>query len=156
VLYACDAKKGNCTDFHSLFIAMARSQGIPARFEIGFPLPADKQSSEIAGYHCWSDFYVDGKGWIPVDISEAWKHQEKRDYFFGAHDVNRVQFNTGRDLTPESSAGRQTAKLFCISLCGSRRAGVSQCLTGLFLCGCSYGVSGEKNRPALRSRRSAT
>jgi transglutaminase-like putative cysteine protease len=98
VLYACDAKKGNCTDFHSLFIAMARSQGIPARFEIGFPLPADKHSSEIAGYHCWSDFYVDGKGWIPVDISEAWKHPEKRDYFFGSHDVNRIQFSRGRDL----------------------------------------------------------
>jgi transglutaminase-like putative cysteine protease len=98
VLYACDAKKGNCTDFHSLFISMARSQGIPARFEIGFPLPADKHSAEIAGYHCWSDFYIDGKGWIPVDISEAWKHQEKRDYFFGSHDVNRVQFSMGRDL----------------------------------------------------------
>jgi transglutaminase-like putative cysteine protease len=98
VLYACDAKKGNCTDFHSLFIAMARSQGIPARFEIGFPLPPDKHSAEIAGYHCWSDFYVDGKGWIPVDISEAWKHPEKRDYFFGSHDVNRVQFSMGRDL----------------------------------------------------------
>jgi transglutaminase-like putative cysteine protease len=98
VLYACDAKKGNCTDFHSLFIAMARSQGIPARFEIGFPLPPDQHSVEIAGYHCWSDFYVDGKGWVPVDISEAWKHQEKRDYFFGAHDVNRVQFSMGRDL----------------------------------------------------------
>lgn len=98
VLYACDAKKGNCTDFHSLFISMARSQGIPARFEIGFPLPPDKNSAEIAGYHCWSDFYIDGKGWIPVDISEAWKHQEKRDYFFGAHDVNRVQFSMGRDL----------------------------------------------------------
>jgi len=98
VLYACDAKKGNCTDFHSLFIAMARSQGIPARFEIGFPLPPDKHSTEIAGYHCWADFYIDGKGWIPVDISEAWKHQEKRDYFFGSHDVNRVQFSMGRDL----------------------------------------------------------
>ena len=98
VLYACDAKKGNCTDFHSLFIAMARSQGIPARFEIGFPLPPDKHSAEIAGYHCWADFYIDGKGWIPVDISEAWKHQEKHDYFFGAHDVNRVQFSMGRDL----------------------------------------------------------
>jgi transglutaminase-like putative cysteine protease len=98
VLYACDAKKGNCTDFHSLFIAMARSQGIPARFEIGFPLPPDKHSAEVAGYHCWADFYVDGKGWIPVDISEAWKHQEKRDYFFGSHDVNRVQFSMGRDL----------------------------------------------------------
>lgn len=98
VLYACDAKKGNCTDFHSLFISMARSQEIPARFEIGFPLPADKHSAEIAGYHCWSDFYIDGKGWIPVDISEAWKHPDKRDYFFGAHDVNRVQFSMGRDL----------------------------------------------------------
>jgi len=98
VLYACDAKKGNCTDFHSLFIAMARSQGIPARFEIGFPLPPDKHSAEIAGYHCWSDFYVDGKGWIPVDISEAWKHPDKRDYFFGSHDVDRVQFSMGRDL----------------------------------------------------------
>jgi len=98
VLYACGAKKGNCTDFHSLFIAMARSQGIPARFEIGFPLPPDKHSAEIAGYHCWSDFYVDGKGWVPVDISEAWKHPEKRDYFFGSHDVNRVQFSMGRDL----------------------------------------------------------
>ena len=49
VLYACDAKKGNCTDFHSLFIAMARSQGIPARFEIGFPLPSDKHSGGTAG-----------------------------------------------------------------------------------------------------------
>jgi hypothetical protein len=98
VLYACDAKKGNCTDFHSLFIAMARSQGIPARFEIGFPLAPDKHSAEIAGYHCWADFYIDGKGWIPVDISEAWKHQEKREYFFGSHDVNRVQFSMGRDL----------------------------------------------------------
>jgi len=98
VLYACEAKKGNCTDFHSLFIAMARSQGIPARFEIGFPLPPDKRAAEIAGYHCWADFFEPIHGWIPVDISEAWKHQEKRDYFFGAHDDNRVQFTMGRDL----------------------------------------------------------
>jgi transglutaminase-like putative cysteine protease len=98
VLYACDAKKGNCTDFHSLFIAMARSQGIPARFEIGFPLPPDKHTGEIAGYHCWADFFEPQHGWIPVDISEAWKHPEKKDYFFGGHDANRVQFTIGRDL----------------------------------------------------------
>jgi transglutaminase-like putative cysteine protease len=77
---------------------MARSQGIPARFEIGFPLPADKRSAEIEGYHCWAEFFEPTRGWIPVDISEAWKHPEKRDYFFGAHDDNRVQFTMGRDL----------------------------------------------------------
>jgi transglutaminase-like putative cysteine protease len=98
VLYACAARKGNCTDFHSLFIAMARSQGIPARFEIGFPLPADQHAAEIAGYHCWADFFEPRHGWVPVDISEAWKHPEKQAYFFGAHDDNRVQFTMGRDL----------------------------------------------------------
>ena len=97
-LWACDSKHGNCTDFHSVFISMARSQKIPARFQIGFPLPADKTSAEIPGYHCWAEFYLDSAGWVPVDISEAWKHQEKHDYFFGAHDVNRVQFTQGRDL----------------------------------------------------------
>src|SRR5215470_4512723 len=98
-LWACDSKRGNCTDFHSLFISMARSVKIASRFEIGFPLPADKQSAEVAGYHCWSDFYISSIGWIPIDISEAWKHQELHNYYFGAHDVNRVQFTVGRDLT---------------------------------------------------------
>ena len=97
-LWACDSKRGNCTDFHSVFISMARSQKIPARFEIGFQLPPDKSSAEIAGYHCWAEFYTRERGWFPVDISEAWKHQEKKDYFFGAHDVDRVQFSVGRDL----------------------------------------------------------
>src|SRR5258706_8627900 len=97
-LWACDAKHGNCTDFRSVFISMARGEKIPARFQIGFPLPADKHSAEIPGYHCWAEFYLDSAGWVPVDISEAWKHQEKHDYFFCAHDVNRMQFTQGRDL----------------------------------------------------------
>jgi len=97
-LWACDSKHGNFTDFHSVFISMARAEKIPARFEIGFPLPSDKHSAEIPGYHCWAEFYLNSTGWVPVDISEAWKHQEKHDYFFGAHDVNRMQFTQGRDL----------------------------------------------------------
>jgi hypothetical protein len=97
-LWACDSKRGNCTDFHSLFISMARSQHIPAKFEIGFSLPEGQSSAEIPGYHCWAEFYTRERGWFPVDISEAWQHQDKKDYFFGAHDVNRVQFTVGRDL----------------------------------------------------------
>jgi len=97
-IWACTAKRGNCTDFHSLFIGMMRAAGIPARFEIGFPLPADQHAGAIAGYHCWAEFYVAPYGWIPVDASEAWKHPEKKNYFFGAHDDNRVQFTVGRDI----------------------------------------------------------
>jgi transglutaminase-like putative cysteine protease len=97
-VWACTSKHGNCTDFHSLFIGMMRSAGIPARFEIGFPLPEGKSEGDISGYHCWAEFYLNGIGWIPVDASEAWKNPAKRDYFFGAHDDNRVFFTYGRDL----------------------------------------------------------
>ncbi|HZD32857.1 MAG TPA: transglutaminase domain-containing protein, partial [Candidatus Angelobacter sp.] len=98
-VWACDAKHGNCTDFHSPFIGMMRADGIPARFDIGFPLPENKASGDIPGYHCWAEFYSKNIGWIPVDISEAWKAQEKRDYFFGTIDANRIKFSTGRDIT---------------------------------------------------------
>jgi transglutaminase-like putative cysteine protease len=98
IFFACDAKRGNCTDFHALFIGLSRAAGIPARFSIGFPLPEKRGEAEISGYHCWAEFYLKGYGWVPVDCSEAWKHPEKRDYFFGGHDENRVQLSTGRDL----------------------------------------------------------
>lgn len=98
IYYACDIKQGNCTDFHAVFIGFARAVGIPARFEIGFPLPEQRGAAEIAGYHCWAHFYLKPYGWIPVDASEAFKNPAKRDYFFGALDENRVLFSQGRDL----------------------------------------------------------
>jgi transglutaminase-like putative cysteine protease len=97
-VWACDSKHGNCTDFHSLFIGMARAAGIPARFEIGFPLPTNAHDGAITSYHCWAQFYVQSIGWIPIDASEAWKHPEKHDYFFGATDDNRVKMSLGRDI----------------------------------------------------------
>ena len=99
IYYACDARRGNCTDFHAIFIGYSRALGIPARFAIGFPLPADRGEGQVSGYHCWAEAYVKGIGWVPVDASEAAKNPARREYFFGAHDENRVEFTTGRDLT---------------------------------------------------------
>jgi transglutaminase-like putative cysteine protease len=98
LLYACDEKRGNCTDFHALFTGFSRALGIPARFAIGFPLPLERGQGEIPGYHCWAEFYLEGYGWVPVDASEGWKYPEKKDYFFGGHDENRVQLSIGRDI----------------------------------------------------------
>jgi transglutaminase-like putative cysteine protease len=103
-VYACDAKRGNCTDFHSLIIGMARAVNIPARFVMGFPVPEDERAGAIPGYHCWAELYVAGIGWLPVDSSEASKHPEKRDFFFGGLDANRVAFTEGRDLELEPPA----------------------------------------------------
>jgi len=98
IYYACEARRGNCTDFHAIFIGYARAVGIPARFAIGFPLPADRGEGKIAGYHCWAEFYAKGIGWVPIDASEASKDPSKREYFFGAHDENRIEFTKGRDV----------------------------------------------------------
>ncbi len=100
-LYACDVRRGNCTDFHALLIGMARSAGIPARFAIGLPLPGERGSGEVSGYHCWAELYVKGRGWVPVDASEAAKDPARSDYFFGHHDEDRLEFSRGRHLTLE-------------------------------------------------------
>lgn len=102
-IYACDVKKGNCTDFHALFIAIARSAKIPSRFMIGFTIPPDKSEGTIEGYHCWAEFFADGQ-WIPIDISEASKHPEAKEYYFGHHPANRFQLTQGRDLVFSTSS----------------------------------------------------
>jgi transglutaminase-like putative cysteine protease len=99
-VYACNARTGNCSDFHSYFIALARGVGIPARFAIGAAIPSQRNDGGIDGYHCWVEFYAEGKWW-PVDISEADKYSSLSTYYFGHHPANRLEFSRGRDLVVE-------------------------------------------------------
>jgi transglutaminase-like putative cysteine protease len=106
--YCLKVGKGNCTDFHTLFIALSRASGIPARWNMGFPLAygdghsPGAEAIPVQGYHCWAEFYAPGAGWVPVDISEARKHLELRDYFFGHLSGNRILFTRlrGQPLEP--------------------------------------------------------
>ena len=98
--YACDVKSGNCTEFHSFFISLARSAGIPARFAVGASIPSERNDGGVDGYHCWAEFYAEGKWW-PVDISEANKYTPLATYYFGHHSANRIEFSSGRDLRPK-------------------------------------------------------
>ena len=99
-VYACDTRTGNCTDFHSYFIALSRAVGIPARFAIGASIPSERNEGGIDGYHCWVEFYTNGKWW-PADISEGDKCSALSTYYFGHHPANRVEFSRGRDLVVE-------------------------------------------------------
>jgi transglutaminase-like putative cysteine protease len=99
-VYACDARTGNCTDFHSYFIALARSVDIPARFAIGVAIPSERHEGGIDGYHCWAEFFADGKWW-PIDISEGNKYTGLATYYFGHHPANRLELSRGRDLVVE-------------------------------------------------------
>ena len=111
VAFVCDYKKGNCSDLHSYIISLARSEGIPAVLEFGFPIsgiPLDeplKTEGAIGGYHCWT-WFKDERGWVPLDASDArrWLDKDKpemRDFVFGNLVTERsaVAMSRGRDIT---------------------------------------------------------
>ena len=72
----------------------------------GFIVPILKEhdpeprTGRIDGYHCWAEFYANGKWW-PIDISEGDKYSALATYFFGRHPANRVELSRGRDIVIE-------------------------------------------------------
>jgi len=59
-------EKGVCDEITVLFIAMLRSQGIPAKFISG-----SSYTDVIPGFgnHAWAEVYFPGKGWVPFDVT---------------------------------------------------------------------------------------
>ena len=86
---------GECGDYASLFIALARAKGIPARPVVGY-----WAISGVNQTHVWAEFYVQDLGWIPVDPTIG--QDRMRDYYFGNMDNQRVILNKGFNikLTP--------------------------------------------------------
>jgi len=111
-VWVCDSKFGNCTDFHSLFISLARANKMPSKFEMGFSVPTKRGEGDIGGYHCWAFFKPEGKGWMPVDISEANKDPKMTDYYFGNLTEDRVTFTTGRDFDLAPKQDGETRNFF--------------------------------------------
>jgi transglutaminase-like putative cysteine protease len=119
---------GKCTDINSVFVALARAAGIPAREMFGIRLgkaikmerytktalgsaDAGGLANESRGQHCRAMFYLAGFGWVPCDPADVTKmrlteKKEHRDpdvqavnnYLFGNWEMNWVGFNFGRDF----------------------------------------------------------
>lgn len=66
---AAEAFKGRigvCQDLSHVFIAAARSRGIPARYVGGYLLREDGKVQQTAG-HAWIEAYVPALGWVGFD-----------------------------------------------------------------------------------------
>jgi len=77
-LWALENGKGDCSEYSTLFAALMRAVGIPARTVAGhmsqvISLGGSSNSSmSWAGSpHMWAEFYVSGYGWVPVDPSSG-------------------------------------------------------------------------------------
>jgi transglutaminase-like putative cysteine protease len=64
-LWALQHKKGDCSEFSYLFVALCRAAGIPAKIKVGYAFQRDTQSEENG--HMWAEYYLENYGWIPVD-----------------------------------------------------------------------------------------
>ena len=102
---------GKCTDISSVFVALARAAGVPAREAFGIRL-GKKPVQEITKWqHCWAEFFLPNYGWFsvdPADVRKAMlvehltlqdpKTKEYRDLFWGGLDAYRFVVAHGRDI----------------------------------------------------------
>jgi transglutaminase-like putative cysteine protease len=65
-LEAFELKRGVCQDYAHIFIACARSGGVPARFVSGHFLRSDGMMKQPAG-HAWAEAFVPDLGWVGFD-----------------------------------------------------------------------------------------
>jgi transglutaminase-like putative cysteine protease len=62
-------KEGVCDEITTLFIALLRSVGIPARFIAGIAYTDSPKFPLKWGAHGWAEVYFPGSGWVPFDVT---------------------------------------------------------------------------------------
>lgn len=78
------AANGVCQDHAHIFIGIARSLGVPARYVSGYLMMNDRVEQEAG--HAWAEAFVEGLGWVGFDISNGI-----------SPDARYVRVATGRD-----------------------------------------------------------
>lgn len=112
---------GKCADLNALYVALARSAGIPARDVYGVRVADSARGYKSLGksgdiskaQHCRAEFFAQGYGWIAVDPADVRKVilEESgglpitdakviaiRDYLFGNWEMNWMAFNYDHDI----------------------------------------------------------
>lgn len=95
------AGRGDCGVQGTVFIALCRIAGIPARWQSGW----ETKPTKSWGMHDWAEIYIAPWGWLPADASygvQASDDPRIADFYCGHQDSYRAIFNLdwGRDLFP--------------------------------------------------------
>jgi len=67
-VWAYDHRRGDCTEFTNLFIALCRAAGIPAKFASCYGYAPGSENLERMG-HAFALIYLPNVGWTPVDLT---------------------------------------------------------------------------------------
>ena len=128
---------GKCVDIGSLFVALVRASGTPAREVFGIRVDESKifQSLGKTGnittaQHCKAEFYVAGYGWVPVDPADVKKVileesltlkspevKSIKEYLCGNWEDNWLAFNYARDFTLNPPQNKAPLNYFMYPYC---------------------------------------
>jgi transglutaminase-like putative cysteine protease len=61
--------RGVCQDHAHVFIAAARTHGVPARYVTGYLVLNDAATSDA--HHAWAEAWVEGLGWVGFDVANG-------------------------------------------------------------------------------------
>lgn len=115
--------EGDSYTYSILFSAMCRASGIPTRPKAGILVYNNKQAIN----HFWTEFYLEGFGWIPVDVSlgdgarfgnfPIDEEIDPMEYYFGSLDSHHIILSKGivpvKQINPQ---GRMSARKGLYSL----------------------------------------
>lgn|GEM_PF-4011142 len=99
-LQALLTRQGDCEEYTDLFIAMARSLGLPARRLHGWSY--NRRTGEWEG-HAWAEVYVDGV-WVPSDLTWGLEKNGSKTDHFGRITADHVIFRVGEGSPPLGNA----------------------------------------------------
>lgn len=108
-------KQGDAYDFAIIFTALLRANGVAALPDCGVLVDSDLKTKP----HWWSEFYIPGFGWFPVDIAIAaglnyqpWqKDIEVHKFYFGNLDGQHILFSRGwNDFKPSAPNNKTVSR----------------------------------------------
>jgi len=108
--FVFDMEAGYCTYYATAMVAMLRTQGIPARFAVGY-LPGDRVGENqwlVRGFdsHAWVEVYVPETGWVRFDPTPAApRATAERDALQTARDTGVENVDTSASSGPSTPIG---------------------------------------------------
>ncbi len=89
-LSALRYKKGDCSEYSDLFVALCRASKIPARVVTGISVQPDTKTAK----HNWAEVYLKDYGWVPFDPSKGdVKNSALKDRLFSTLEPVYVYFS---------------------------------------------------------------
>ena len=74
VYFLTESKEGICQHYATAATAMYRALGIPARYTtgfVGYATANEKSKVTTKTYHAWVEVYIEGMGWVEVEVTGA-------------------------------------------------------------------------------------